>query len=126
VKDESTLFDALTRYAQVLLQHGRTQLDADEDEYEYVRLRRFGAAVLESIDQALGLAAFSPSGEPRESDGNEHDPGIVLVELLADVANALADYGDRVAAEARLRSRRRAVAAAGLLVVLAWCWRRRR
>jgi hypothetical protein len=60
------------------------------------------------------------------SHRNEQDPGIVLVELLAYIADALSDYADRVAAEARRRTRRRAVAGAASLVALAWCCRRRR
>jgi hypothetical protein len=92
----------------------------------YVSLRRFAVSVLESLDRALGSQPFEPSGAAtvRQSE-NEHDPGVVLVELLADVANALANHADRVAAEERLRTRRRAVAAATLLGVGAWCWRRR-
>ena len=134
MNDGSGLFDALARYVRVRHQQGRVQLDADEDEYEYVRMRRFAAAILESVDRALGLSLFEPTDESRTqrpaglswSDRNEHDPGLVLVELLAYVADALAYYADRVAAEERLRPWRRAVAAAAALVAFAWCCRRRR
>jgi hypothetical protein len=92
-------------------------------EDEYIQLRRFAVSILESLDRALGLSNFEPAEEP----GNEHDPGVALVQLIAYVADSLASYADRVAAEERLRTRRRAVAAASvLLVASAWCWRRRR
>lgn len=108
------------------LQQGHVRLDPDQDEYEYVRMRRFAVAILESLDRALDLSLFEPSDESPRPTGNQHDPGIVLVELLAYVADALASYNDRVAAEERLRTRRRAVAAAAtFLVACAW-WRRRR
>ena len=130
----SHFFDALARYVRVPLQQGPVPLDADDDEYEYVRMRRFAVAILESVDRALGLSLFEPAkGRPTHTpvgfgwtDRNEHDPGIVLVELLAYAAEALAGYADRVAAEQRLRTRRHAVAAAALLAGLAWCCRRRR
>jgi hypothetical protein len=136
VNEGSGVFDALDRYVRVLLQRGRVQLDVDEDEYEYeyVRMRRLAVAILESVDRALGLSLFEPADESQThpaagsywSDRNEHDPGIVLVELLAYAADALASYADRVAAEERLRTRRHAVAAVAALVALAWCCRRRR
>jgi hypothetical protein len=134
VNDRSGLFDALGRYVRVPLQQGRMKLDADEDEYEFVRMRRYAVAILESVDRALGLSLFEPADGSRTRpsagsswrDGNDHDPGIVLVELLAYVADALTDYADRVAAEERLRTRRRAAGRVALLVVLAWCCRRRR
>jgi hypothetical protein len=121
VKEESGLLEAFARYLRVQLQQGRVQLDADEDEDEYIRMRRFAVAILASLEQALGLSQFEPAQEP-----DDRDPGIVLAELLADVGDALADYADRVAEESRLRTRRRAVGAAALLVAVAWCWRRRR
>jgi hypothetical protein len=98
---------------------------SSRDEHDYVQLRRFAVSVMESLDQALGLSLFEPS-DNATADLNEHDPGIVLVELLADVADALANYADRVAAEERLRTQRYAVAAAATFVVaFAWCRRRR-
>lgn len=99
-------------------------LDALASEDDYIGLRRFAVTVLESLDRALSGSSFEPSAAVPVRQ-NEHDPGIVLVELLADVADALANYADRVAAEGRLRTRRRAVAAGALLGVCAWCWRRR-
>jgi hypothetical protein len=92
---------------------------------DYVQLRRYAVWIFESLDRALGSSLFEPADEPTQ-DETEHDPGIVLVELLAEVGDALSDYADRVAAEERLRTRRYAVAAAAaLLVAFAW-WRRRR
>lgn len=103
----------------------RVDLGADAD--EYVRLRRLAVAILESLDQALGLSLFEPVDESPVPSRNQHDPGVVLVELLAYVADTLASYADRVAAEERLRTRRRAVvAAAAVLVACAWRCRRRR
>jgi hypothetical protein len=122
--DAAALFDALDRYVRVNLQQGRAQLDSDAHEDDYVSLRRFAVAVLESLDRALGGSSFEPSGGAPAGQ-NEHDPGIALVELLAYVADALANYADRVAAEERLRTRRRAVAAAALFGACAWCWHRR-
>lgn len=134
MNEGSGLFGALGRYVRVPLHRGPVQLDADDDEYEYVRMRRFAVAILESVDRALGLSLFEPADRSRRqpaagfswSHRNEQDPGIVLVELLAYIADALSDYADRVAAEARRRTRRRAVAGAASLVALAWCCRRRR
>jgi hypothetical protein len=65
---------------------------------------------------------------PPWTDASEHDPGIALVELLAYVGDVLSWYQDQVANEARLRTRRRAVAALGALAVVAcwWSGRRRR
>ncbi len=56
------------------------------------------------------------------ADHNVHDPGITLLELLAYVGDQLAYYQDQIAAENRLRTRRRvAVAlAAGALVLVVW------
>jgi hypothetical protein len=133
VNDGASLFDVLDRYVRLLLQPGRMQLDADVD--EYVRLGRFAVTILESLDQALGLSLFEPTEESRgrsrrpvsrEASESEADPGSILVEVVADVANALASYADRVSAEERLRTRRHAVlASAALLVGFAW-WSRRR
>lgn len=92
-------------------------LGADTDEYEYVELRRFAVWILESLDRALGLSVFEPPAE-------QHDPGVTLLELLAYVTDALGDYADRVAAEDRLRTQRRAVAAAAAVGVAFVCWRR--
>jgi hypothetical protein len=92
---------------------------------EYVQLRRYAVWILENLDRALGSSLFEPADEPTQ-DESEHDPGIVLVELLAEVGDALSDYADRVAAEERLRTRRYAVAAAAALLVASAWWRRRR
>jgi hypothetical protein len=60
------------------------------------------------------------------TDHNVHDPGITLLELLAYVGDLLAYYQDQVAAEARLRTRRRiAIALASGSLVL-WLCRRAR
>jgi hypothetical protein len=57
------------------------------------------------------------------TDFNRSDPGITLLELLSYAADLLAAYDARVAAEQRLRTRRRyAVALAALgLVLFARC-----
>jgi hypothetical protein len=118
------------------MQQGRVQVDADSDEYEYVRMRRFPLAILQSLDRALELNLFAPANpkertQPRAapdwSDRRLHDPGITLLELLAYAADQLAAYADQVAAEARLQTRRpTAIAAgAGILVLLWWCRRLR-
>ncbi|HEY5662079.1 MAG TPA: hypothetical protein VIR59_14945 [Gaiellaceae bacterium] len=105
--------------------------DPDANEHEYVPLRRFAVWMLESLDRALGLSLFEPPDEPvsMPPNANEHDPGVTLLELLAYAADALAEYADRVAAEERLRTRRRAVsvaaAAAALAAAFVWCRRRR-
>ena len=104
--------------------------DPDANEHEYVPLRRFAVWMLESLDRALGLSLFEPPDEPvsMPPNANEHDPGVTLLELLALAADALAEHADRVAAEERLRTRRRAVAvvaAAALAAAFVWCRRRR-
>lgn len=100
-------------------------LDALANEDDYISLRRFAVTVLESLDRALGGSSFEPPAAAPVQQ-NEHDPGIVLAELLAAVADALANYADRAAVEERLRTRRRAVAAGALLGICAWwSWRRR-
>ncbi len=129
-------FDPLRRFVGVLLQQGRVQVDADSDEYEYVRMRRFPLAILQSLDQALGLDLFAPANtkaqtQPRAapdwSDTPSHDPGITLLELLAYTADKLSAYADQVAAEERLQTRRRAavVTAAGIVMLTWWCRRSR-
>ena len=113
-------FDPLRRFLGALLQQGRVQVDADSDEYEYVRTRRLPFAILQSLDRAL--RAF-----PDWSDRRARDPGITLVELLAYAADQLSAYADQVAAEARLRTwRRTAIAAGAAFVVLAWWCRQPR
>ena len=123
-------FDPLRRFLGVLLQQGRVQVDADSDEYEYVRTRRLPFAILQSLDRALGSNVFAPANPeartqphafPDWSDRRAHDPGITLVELIAYVADQLSAYADQVAAEARLRTwRRTAIAAGAAILVLAW------
>ena len=61
------------------------------------------------------------------TDFAESDPGITLLELLAYLADQLAYRQEQVAAEARLRTRRRyLLAAATLAAALAFVCRRRR
>jgi len=62
------------------------------------------------------------------TDFAESDPGITLLELLAYLAEQLAYRQEQVAAEARLRSRRRYLLAfaAALAAALAFVCRRRR
>lgn len=132
--DVSSRFDTARDFIGVLLQQGRVELDADSDEYEYTRLRRFQVAILQSLDRALQSNLFEPAypkelREPRVApawtDGNAHDPGIALLELFAWVGDQLSEYADQVAAEAQLRTRRRAAVAAGVgILVLAWWCRR--
>jgi hypothetical protein len=136
VRDWAFVFEPLRRFAGVLLQQGRVQVDTDSDEYEYVRMRRFPLAILRSLDQALGSKLFAPTYPkartqpcevPHWSDKGAHDPGITMIELLASAADQLSAYADEVAAEARLRTRRRTVVAAGagILVLRWWCRRPR-
>jgi hypothetical protein len=56
------------------------------------------------------------------ADHNVHDPGITLLELLAYVGDQLAYYQDQIAAENRLRTRRRVAVglAAGALALVVW------
>ena len=132
MRDWAFVFDPIRRFVGVLLQQGRVQVDADCDEYEYVRMRRIPLAILRSLDQALGSNLFAPAypkarTQPRAfpdwSDKGAHDPGITLIELLAYAADELSAYADQVAAEARLRTRRRTAlaAGAGILVLIWWC-----
>jgi hypothetical protein len=137
VKGTESSFDPLRRFVGVLRQQGRVKVDADSDEYEYVRMRRFPLAILQSLDRALELNLFAPA-DPKErtqpraapdwSDERLHDPGITLVELIAYVADQLSSYADQVAADARLKTRRRTAigAGAGILVLAWWCRRLRR
>jgi hypothetical protein len=136
VRDRDFDFDPLRRFVGVLLQQGRVQVDADSDEYEYVRMRRFPLAILESLDRALGSNIFEPANpgaltQPRAapdwSDRSDHDPGITLLELLAYTADQLSTYADQVAAEARAQTWRRSAlaAGAGILVLTWWCRRPR-
>ena len=136
MRDWAFVFDPLRRFAGVLLQQGRVQIDADSGEYEYVRMRRFPLAILRSLDQALGSNLFAPAYPkaptpprtlPAWSDRDAHDPGITLIELLAYAADQLSAYADQVDAEARLRTRgRTAVGAGASILVLTWWCRRRR
>jgi hypothetical protein len=132
VRDREFDFDPLRRFVGVLLQQGRVQIDADTDAYEYVRMRRFPLAILQSLDRALGLNLFAPENpkermQRRATPDRVHDPGITLLELLAYAAAQLSAYADQIAAEARVQTRRRtAVAAgAGILVLTWWCRRPR-
>ena len=59
------------------------------------------------------------------TDRNENDPGILLVELLAYLADALSAYQDQLAAEARLKTRRRYALALAALAFAFACRRRR-
>ena len=137
MRDLAFVHDPLRRFVGVLLQQGRVQVDADSNEYEYVRVRRFPLAIVRSLDdQALGSNLFAPAYRqartrprafPDWSDKSAHDPSITLIELLAYAADQLSAYADQVAAEARLRTwRRTAVAAgAGILALTWWCRRPR-
>jgi hypothetical protein len=58
------------------------------------------------------------------TDAAESDPGVTLLELFAYLAEQLAFRQEQVAAEARLRSRRRYLLA--LAAALAFACRRRR
>ena len=97
-------------------------------ENEYVRMRRFALAVLQSLDQALDLDLFEPAktegAAADRSDRSSQDPGTALLELFAYAADQLSAYADQVAAEAQLQKRRRVAiavsAAAGILVLTAW------
>jgi hypothetical protein len=62
------------------------------------------------------------------TDAAESDPGVTLLELFAYLAEQLAFRQEQVAAEARLRSRRRYLLAlaAALATALAFACRRRR
>jgi hypothetical protein len=73
--------------------------------------------VRHAFDQLLREAlARIPAYQPDWTDVREHDPGVVLVELFAFLAEELA------AAERRARRRRRLLVVAGLasLVLVAW------
>ena len=61
---------------------------------------------------------------PSWTEGNDSDPGIVLVELLAYAAELLSGYQDRVADEARGQTRRRYALALAALAFAFWGWRR--
>jgi hypothetical protein len=62
---------------------------------------------------------------PEWPDATEHDPGVVLVELLAYAGDLLSYYQDRVVNESRLRPRRFAISTLAVVALL-WCWRRHR
>jgi hypothetical protein len=64
---------------------------------------------------------------PGWTDFNRSDPGVTLLELFSFLAEMLAYYQDRAAAEARLATRRRYVLALGAaLAVLVVCSRCRK
>lgn len=58
------------------------------------------------------------------TDEVESDPGIALLELLAFVGDLLSYYQEEIAAEARLKTRRRSAFALCVLIALV-SWRRR-
>ncbi len=59
-----------------------------------------------------------PEGGQGWADGSEADPGVTLLELLAYMGELLSYYQDKVADEARLRTRRRYTISLALLVLL--------
>ncbi len=62
-----------------------------------------------------------PDGGRDWADGSENDPGVTLLELLAYTAELLSYYQDKVADEARLRTRRRyTISLALLALLLSW------
>jgi hypothetical protein len=61
---------------------------------------------------------------PEWTDRNDHDPGIALLELFAYLGDALSYYQDAIAAEARLRTRRRVAIGLAIVGLLAWYCRR--
>jgi hypothetical protein len=86
-----------------------------------------GASLFDALARYVRVQLEPGRIQVDADEDEEHDPGIVLVELIADVGNALSNYADRVAAEERLRTRRRGVAvAAALVVAVAWSCRGRR
>ena len=62
---------------------------------------------------------------PEWADPNTHDPAITIVELFAFVGDRLLAYGETIAAEARLPSRRWVVAI-GAVASLGLLWLSRR
>jgi hypothetical protein len=61
---------------------------------------------------------------PDWTDFNRSDPGVTLLELFGYLAEVLAHYQDRAAAEAQLATRRRfALALGAVSAVLVVCWR---
>jgi hypothetical protein len=55
------------------------------------------------------------------TDDAQSDPGITIVELLAYVGDLLSYYQDQIAAEARLKTRRRnAFALFALIALVGW------
>jgi hypothetical protein len=62
---------------------------------------------------------------PRWTDAAEHDPGTVLVELLAYVDDMVSYNQDKVAEESRIRARVFRACALGALLIL-FFWGRRK
>lgn len=71
---------------------------------------------------AIIAGLVRPQRPRRWTDAAESDLGVAIIELLADVGDALADYQEQIAAEARLRTLRRSVLVFGALVILVF-WR---
>jgi hypothetical protein len=62
---------------------------------------------------------------PRWTDHDVSDPGVTLLELLAYAADRLDAYAERVADEARLRSRRRLLTVGAVIALGVLWWSRR-
>jgi hypothetical protein len=64
---------------------------------------------------SMRLRQSRPNSAPDWAGFNESDPGVVFLELLAYLADALSYFEDQIAAEARLRTFRRSLVALGVL-----------
>ena len=62
---------------------------------------------------------------PRWTDHDVSDPGVTLLELVAYAADQLNAYAERVADEARLRTRRRLLAVGAVVALGLLRWSRR-